>query len=291
MDRTHTQTAVVCLSDVGGAFALKSDAISIARLANEHYAALVEQYPGRFGGFATLPLPHVDEAIEELIYALDTLKLDGVMLLSNIEGLYLGDPKLDPLMAELNNRHAIVFVHPGATEPISTSLHFPGFLLDFVFDTTRAATNMIFNTIPQRYPNIRFIFAHMGGTIPYLVERITLGLLNERRQNSKLPIEKVVNVASKIVPLDVLTEHATHVRSILGNFYYDTALSCAPATVKSVYELAGPGHILYGSDYPYGPEIAGKLTTKLLLEKSDLSEAEKELIEYKNAEELFPHLS
>ena len=131
----------------------------------------------------------------------------------------------------------------------------------------------------------------MGGTTPYLAERITLGLLNERRQKSLLPIEKVVNAASHIVPLEIITEKATQVQSTLSSFYYDTALSCMPGTVQAVQAIANTDHILYGSDYPYAPEVASKLTLRLLLEKGTLSKQEKMMIEYSNAAQLFPQFA
>ena len=290
MDFASIKTAVVCLSDVGGAFTNEENAINIAREANQFYAGLRKDYPGRFGAFATLPLPYVKASINELKYALDTLQLEGVMMLSNNNGVYLGDPSLDDIMKELNKRKAVVCVHPTEAQGDKDfkTLNFPGFLLNFVFDTTRAITNMIFNKTVQKYPDIKFIFAHMGGTAPYLMERIALGILDS--QNHKLSSEKIVGIATRIMSPVTIEETLTHVNKTLSNFYYDTALSCAPATVSAVKKLAGVEHIIFGSDYKYAPKPVEKLSTRFLMDNPDITKEDIMLIERDNALRLFPHL-
>ena len=291
MDFASIKTAVVSLSDVGDAFKNENDAINIAREANQFYASLFNDYPGRFGAFATLPLPYVEASINELKYALDTLQLEGVMMLSNNNGVYLGDPSLDNVMKELNKRKAVVCVHPTEAPGINDlkTLNFPGFLLDFVFDTTRAITNMIFNKTVQKYPDIKFIFAHMGGTAPYLMERIALGLL-ERQIQSKLPKEKIINNVNNLLSPKAIEESTTHVKNVLSSFYYDTALSSAPATISTVRKLAGLEHIVFGSDYKYAPEFIDKISTQFLIDNKDITNEDKMKIERDNALKLFPHL-
>lgn len=294
MDRAQIQTAIVSLSDVGDTFKKEADAKRIARTSNEFYAQLRQDYPGRYGAFATLPLPHIDAARQELIYALDDLQLDGVMLLSNFEGVYLGNPKFDDIMAELNKRRAIVFVHPGKTPEDSAkdALSFPEFMLEFVFDTSRAITNMIVNKIPERYPNIRFIFAHMGGTVPYLVERITLGVVNVRHYNPNISadaqekIDRFSTALGRVLPMDVVSERTAHVQKALKSFYFDTAVSSAAPTIQAVKDFAGLEHIVFGTDFSYAPEVVNQISQRLL-DKSGLSDDEKSAVGT-NAYALFP---
>ena len=294
MDRAQIKTAIVCLSDVGDTFKEEANATRIARAANDYYAQLKQDYPGRYGAFATLPLPHVNRAKQELVYALDDLQLDGVMLLSNFEGVYLGDPKFDEIMAELDKRKSVVFVHPGKTPENSAkdALSFPEFMLEFVFDTSRAITNMIVNKIPERYPNIRFIFAHMGGTVPYLIERMTLGVVNVRHYNPNISaetqekIDRFSTVLGRMLPMDIISERTAHVQKALKGFYFDTAVSSAAPTIQAVKDVAGLDHIVFGTDFSYAPEVVNQISQRLL-EKSSLTEDEKNAVGT-NALALFP---
>jgi 6-methylsalicylate decarboxylase len=137
-------------------------------------AETIRSHPARFGGFACLPLPDVDGALAEIDYALGTLGLDGVMLLTNANGTYLGDSRLDPVFDELNRRAAVVFLHPALPACADcTSLGYAP-LIDFVFDTTRAVTHLVLSGTLERSPDLRVIVPHAGGTIPYLADRIDL---------------------------------------------------------------------------------------------------------------------
>ncbi|HJP81725.1 MAG TPA: amidohydrolase family protein [Candidatus Saccharimonadales bacterium] len=297
MDRAQIKTAIVSLSDVGDTFKHEANARRIARAANEYYADLRKEHPGRYGAFATLPLPYIESAKQELRYALDELQLDGVMLLSNFEGTYLGDTKFDTVMAELNKRNTVVFVHPGKTPENSAkaALSFPEFMLEFVFDTSRAITNMIVNRIPERYPNIRFIFAHMGGTIPYLLERITLGVVNVRHYNPNISasaqekIDRVSTVVGRVLPMDIVSERTAHVKKALKSFYFDTAVSSSAPTIQAVKSFTGLTHIVFGTDFSYAPEVVNQISQRLL-DKSGLSEDEKRMVAT-NAYALFPQFN
>src|SRR5215467_13524935 len=167
MDRHAIATAITSISEPGIYFGDETFAKDLARRCNEFSAQLIHDYPQRFGAFAILPLPDIDAALRELEYALDTLKLDGVVLLSSVDGRYLGDPLFDELFSELNRRKAVVFLHP--TVPAINSalkLDLPPFLIEFVFDTTRAVTNLLYSGTLDRCPEIHFIVAHAGGTVP-----------------------------------------------------------------------------------------------------------------------------
>ncbi len=136
----------------------------VARVCNEFQARMALEHPSRFGSFALLPLPDVDGALEELTYALDILHLDGVGLFSSVNDRYLGDPLFDPVFDELDRRKAVVFIHPTHCEaPPETNLAAPPFVVEYVFDTTRAIVNLIFSGTLKRCPDIRLVIAHGGG--------------------------------------------------------------------------------------------------------------------------------
>jgi predicted TIM-barrel fold metal-dependent hydrolase len=176
-----------------------------------------------------LPLLDIDDALKELEYALDTLKLDGVVLLSSVDGRYPGDPLFDELFTELNRRKAVVFLHPTVPAINSTlKLDLPPFLIEFVFDTTRAVTNLLYSGTLERCPDIRIIVAHAGGTVPYLAYRISMG-----------------QIMLSGVPQGALT--------YLKQLHYDTALSVNPPALRSLQELVDTSHIHFGSDYPFAP--------------------------------------
>jgi len=147
----------------------------VARTCNEFQARMALEHPSRFGAFALLPLPDVDGALEEITYALDILHLDGVGLFSSVNDRYLGDPLFDPVFEELGRRNAVVFIHPTHCEaPPATNLGAPPFVVEYVFDTTRAIVNLVFNGTLKRYPDIRLIVAHGGGTVPFIAQRISM---------------------------------------------------------------------------------------------------------------------
>ncbi|MEU1407888.1 amidohydrolase family protein [Streptomyces sp. NPDC005728] len=236
MDRRSIATGVLSYAaplagphDVGGARV-------VARSVNEYTAELVKNRPDRFGHFAVLPLPDVDGALAEAAHALDELHADGVMVLSNAHGRYLGDPAFEPLWAELDARSAVVLVHP--TAPPGTPVpEVPPPLADFPYDTTRAALHMTVRGVPRRYPRIKVILPHAGGFLPYAVHRFALA--------AHLP-----GGASADDPGGTPEDFVTDLR----RFYFDTAFSTGPASLPSLLAFAAPEHILYGSDFPMLPE-------------------------------------
>ncbi len=172
MDEAGIDVAVTSISTPGVHVGDDTRARSLARRCNELSAELMQARPTRLGGFAALPLPDVDGALEELAYALDELKLDGVVLFSNANGVYLGDSRFEPVFAELDRRGAVVFVHPTASpDPSAHSLGLPDTLIDFTADTTRAVAQMHYSNRFARTPHVRYIFSHAGGTVPYLAGR------------------------------------------------------------------------------------------------------------------------
>jgi predicted TIM-barrel fold metal-dependent hydrolase len=239
----------------------------VARICNEFQARMLLEYSARFGSFALLPLPDVDGALEEITYALDILHLDGVGLFSSVNDRYLGDPLFDPIFDELNRRNTVVFIHPTHCEaPMETNLEAPPFVVEYVFDTTRAIVNLIFTGTLKRYPDMRLIVAHGGGTVPFLAQRISM-LEGHRRAPE----------VKDVIPT-------------LRGLYYEIASTTAGYALRSLQELAEPTHILWGSDLPfvYGERLQEEVDH---WEEYDGFNADERLaVEKLNALELFPRL-
>jgi predicted TIM-barrel fold metal-dependent hydrolase len=248
-------------------------AIKWARHCNDYMARLVQDDPNHFGGFATVPLPNTEAACREVEYALDKLKLDGVLLFSSVDGMYPGDPMFEELFQELNKRNAVVFIHPNTIPPGSDvpKLKFPYGLIEFVFDTTRCVTNLLYSGTFARYPNVKYILSHAGGTVPYVAWRIA----NSRKV---LP-----GISEESVPKGPLY--------YLQNLYYDTALSTSDFVMGALQQFVPKSHILFGSDYPMVPELAVKLETHDLENLKVIDDETRSDIYRNNAIALFPRLA
>jgi len=270
MDVQGIQTALLSLSAPGVYFGDEHAAVDLARACNDFCANVARQRPERFGFFAVLPMPFTHHACREAIRALDELKADGIVLLGSTEGHFLGDPRFEELMAVLNERHATVFVHPNlhaTSEELKLST--PGFLVEFLCDTTRAATNLILSGTMERYPAINWILAHAGGFTPYIAWRLSLA--------NMLP------QYFEQAPQGVLT--------YLKRFWFDTALSPSPYAMAALNELVGPSKILFGSDFPFAPEPVTGLQTRQFAELTCFDAAQKSAILRTNALALFPRLA
>lgn len=269
MDRNGIATAFASISAPGVYFGDITFTCNVSRRCNEILAHLVSDYPGRFGAFAVLPLPDVDAAVEELAYALDTLKLDGVGLLTSIGDQYLGDPDFDPLFEELNRRKTVVYTHPNIPPGSDAAkLEIPAFVVDVIFDTTRAASNLIYNGTLERFPDIPLILSHAGGAVPYLAGRISF--------LDTLPIVK------ERAPKGVI--------NYLKLFYYDTALSATRYIFSALQELIDPSHILFGTDYAAAPEQVVAMTIAGINSYDNFDAQTRKDIERDNAFALFPQL-
>src|SRR5260370_29818108 len=168
MDKGGVATSIISISDPGVWFGDNAAARSLARECNDFAAKVIKDYPGRFGLFATLPMPAVDGSLREIEYAFDTLKADGACVLSSYAGKYLGNPAFDPVFDELNRRKAVVFCHPfcaacGSQTALSDGQNRG---VEFVFDTTRTIVSLLSTGTVTRCPDIRFIWSHAGGTVP-----------------------------------------------------------------------------------------------------------------------------
>jgi predicted TIM-barrel fold metal-dependent hydrolase len=241
MDRNGIATAITSISAPGLHFGDDGAARRLARQCNEFKAGYVATRPARFGAFAALPLPDVAGSLAEISYALDQLELDGVGVYTSYGDRYLGDAFLDPVFDVLNQREAVVFVHPIAGPGArAVSLDLPLFMLEYVFETTRAATNLIYSGTLDRFPKIRFILAHAGGTLPFLAFRIAHSPLIDPQR------------LAAMTPEDVAVR--------LSRFFYDTALSVGPGALDALRSVADEHRILFGSDWPFAPETVTALS-------------------------------
>ncbi|MFI9827571.1 amidohydrolase family protein [Streptomyces sp. NPDC051913] len=260
LDLLGTDTAVVSVSTPGAGFLTDpAEAAGLARRLNEYAAGL----PERFGWFATVPMPDAAASAAEAVRALDELGADGVTLLANNRGTYLGAPGQEALWRALNDRGAVAFVHP-ADLPAPAVEGIPPFAADFLLDTTRAAFLLVRNGIVRTYPDIRFILSHAGGFVPYASHRMAVTIAGETGRS----------------PLDVLDD--------FRSFYFDTALSSSPAALPTLLAFARPGHVLFGSDWPFAPSIAGQYFATGL--DTELAPTTLAAVNRTNALTLFPRL-
>ncbi|MHA3020603.1 amidohydrolase family protein [Mycobacterium sp. BMJ-28] len=266
MAELNVSTAILSVSAPGTTFLTNvADATALARDINDYTAELAKNQPDRFGFFATVPMPHAKQAAHEAVRALDELRADGIILLANSAGTYLGQTGQGDLFAALDARSAVVFVHPGEL-PGPTVTGIAPFVADFLLDTTRAGYLLVRNGVTRRYPNIHFILAHAGGFLPYASHRLALGLMGEVGRS----------------PADTLDEFTS--------FYFDTALSSSAAALPSLLAFARPGHVLFGSDWPFAPSVAGQLFAAGLDTYPAIDDSELECINRSNALTLFPRL-
>ncbi|MFB7091465.1 amidohydrolase family protein [Streptomyces sp. NPDC056296] len=264
MDERRIATGVLSLTAPGLSSWPRGERPAVARQVNVYTADLVTAWPGRFGHFATLPLPDVDAALDETAHALDVLKADGVVLYSNYGDRFLGSKEFEPLWAELDRRQAVVFVHPTRTS-LSDLDGIPAPFVDFPFATTRTAVDMVLKGVLDRHRRVRVILSHAGGFLPFAVQRFV--------------------ACAGTLPGGA--DHGT-VHAAFRRFYFDTALSSGPSAMVSLTSFADPARILYGSDFPYAPGGAVEEFTATLDTHSALAVHEHAAIRQGNATALFP---
>ena len=244
---------------------------AVIRETNEAAARLKREHPDRFMFCAALPLPDVNAAIEEARYALDVLGADGIKLATNVGGQYLGAPELDTLFSFLNERKALVILHPHRPEPVNRQVmqQTPLAMQEYLSETTRAVANMISRNVLARYPNVKVVVPHCGAYLPLMVPRM----------KSLTPVMQ----ANKLVG-DIDWE------ANLAALYYDLAGAHSPEVIRMLLTITTPDHLLYGSDYPYvAPQVLTKSLARMkdyLSKESDLAPF-KEMILWKNAKRLF----
>jgi predicted TIM-barrel fold metal-dependent hydrolase len=259
MDRAGIAISVNSVTRPAVDFLDRETARRVARECNMWSAQLASDYPGRFGNFATLPMPFTDDALIEIGYALDVLKMQGVCLMTSYGDRWLGHADFSPVLAELDQRAAVAFVHPDSSACCTaTALGLPPSLFEFNTDTTRTIASLIFSGAAARCQRIRFIFSHAGGTVPMLLDRF-LGQ----------PQPKAESAAAA-----------------LRRFHYDTAISANAPAMAALRNMVPTSQILFGTDFPYrpSPDQADHLAALF-------SSAEVSAIERGNALRLMPTLA
>jgi len=236
MDKSGIATAILSIAQPGVWYGDNvEEARGLARQLNEYGAKLVRDYPGRFGLFAVIAPPDVQGSVKEIEYAFDTLKADGIGLLTSYQGKYLGDPSFAPVYAELNRRKAVIYVHP--TTPDCCRGLIPGIppsSIEYATDSTRTIANLVFSGTAMKFPDIRWIFSHSGGTLPFLTSRFIR--LAEERKPANLPDG----------PLPEFRK-----------FHYELAQGNTPGQIAALLKMVSISQVLYGTDYPFrgGAEV------------------------------------
>jgi predicted TIM-barrel fold metal-dependent hydrolase len=268
MDELGIDTAILSVSSPGIHLGGDAAARTLARTINEEVADLVRERPDRFGLFATLPLPDIDGSLAELVYAMDELGADGVGVLTNHNGLYLGDPRLEELFAELNRRRAVVFVHP--TSPVdgeASALGYAKPMMEFIFDTTRAIVNLAVQGTLARCPGVTVLVSHAGAALPMLADRVD-GFL-----------EAVSDGAPPMVA------------DALGRLWYDMAGVPLPRQLPALRGLVSVDQLTYGSDLPFMPVAMADQVRRRFDASNLLSDVERDAVYGNNALRLFPRLA
>jgi predicted TIM-barrel fold metal-dependent hydrolase len=267
MDNFGIEVALTSLAQPGVGFGTQASAGTLARRCNDYAADLVARWPRRFGAFATVPMWTTQGALDEIAYCLEELAFDGVSLFASYGEKFLGDPQYDPLMEMLNERGTVVFVHPGL-HPSSKGLdlRWPAFMMEYLFDTTRAVVNLIFSGAVERFPRVQFILPHAGGLVPYFAWRLSVSPMIDKR-------------------LPQLSREQVYAG--LAHFWYDNALSPGEQTFGSLDHVARPERIVFGTDYPFAnPRVIAEAVKTH--ESGFLDERRRAAIDRGNALALFP---
>jgi aminocarboxymuconate-semialdehyde decarboxylase len=270
MDDAGIDVSIVSLSTPGVHTGDDIKARALARRCNEFSAELVRSRPDRFGAFACLPLPDVDGSLEELAYACDVLGLHGFVLFTNSNGVYLGDPGLEPVFEELERRKTVVYVHPNPSpDAVAHSLGLPDNLLDFPTDTNRAVAQLHYTNRFARTPNVKYIFSHAGGSIPFLAARFAI-------------IDEMGFVAG--------AEQRGTAADMFRRIYWDTALAASDPVLRMLRDVAGIKQVLYGTDFPYLRRDLAVSSRQRICSSPELNDSERDAILGGNAARLFPAL-
>ena len=266
MDKAGIAAAITSLGLPGVWFEGSKTARTLARECNEYAARMTKDYPGRFGFFAAIPLPDSEGSLREAEYALDVLKADGIGLVSSYNNQWPGDAAFTPVFEELNRRKAVVFIHPavpGCCDHLMPGI--PTSTIEFLFDTTRAITSFLVNGTFSRFPDIRFIFCHAGGTMPMVAARTAAFIQRHKDIADRLPNGAAFE---------------------LRKLYYDIANSTNASSMAALINLVPTSQILFGTDFPYvSPESTADGLDHFGLQATELKAVNRE-----NAMRLFPRL-
>ena len=268
MEEAEIDIAITSISTPGIQLPDRLASRELAKKCNDFAASLVAKYPRRFGALASVPLPNIDDAIREIVYALDVLKLDGVVLFTNSQGVYLGDQRMKPLFNELQRRKATVFIHPNASpDPVAHVLGLTDNLIDFPGDTTRAIAQLHYGGTFAETPDIKYVFSHAGGTAPYLAGRFAI-----------------------VDEMKIMGDH-----SVIGTaadsfrrLYWDTALAWSDPVLNALRHIAGVDKVVFGTDFPYLRNDLAVKGKQKIKSNPTFSAEEKKQVFGGNALKLFP---
>jgi 6-methylsalicylate decarboxylase len=267
MDKAGVAVAMLSITTPGVNFTSGEAARKLARECNDYAAKLVADHPGRFGSFAMIPLTDIDGSLQEIAYALDTLKADGIGLMTSYGDKWLGDPLFLPVMEELNRRKALVYTHPTAANCcVNLVKTQQPVMIEFGTDTTRTIADIVFSGNAQKFRDIRWIFSHAGGTMPFLIERFIRNPMLDPK-------------AKATVPDGTLAE--------LKRFYYDTAQTSNKSALSALSAIIPVSQIVFGTDFPYRTSIDH---VKGLRDAGVFTDAQLMEIERDNALKLLPRL-
>ena len=271
MERFGIATALTSLAQPGVQFCKPAEARILARRCNDYAAELNAKHGKRFGAFGTLSMWDMRDAVDEIAYCLDTLKFSAVSLFASYDGKFLGDSKFDPAMEALNARDGVVFVHPG-THPTNKliDLPWPAFMMEYLFDTTRAVVNLVFGGALERYPRVTFILPHAGGLVPYFAWRLSVSPMIDKRLN-QLSRDQIF--------------------ALLGRLWYDNALSPGVQTWGSLEHVAAPERIVFGTDWPFANARVTAEAVQTYEALPAITPAQRAAIDRGNALRLFPQLA
>jgi predicted TIM-barrel fold metal-dependent hydrolase len=271
LDEAGIDVAVPSISTPGVHFGDDAAARTLAQRVNEYLADIKRDRPDRFGGFAALPLPDVDGSLEQLAYALDVLDLDGVSVMTNAGGSYLGDERFDPIFAELQRRGAVVFVHPTASpDPVAHSLGLPDSLLDYPADTSRAIAKLHYSNTLVRTPDVKYMLSHAGGTIPFLASRFAI-----------VDAMNVIPGAEERGPFaDTITR-----------LYWDTASAFNDPVLHLLRSVTGLHNVVFGTDYPYPQDDISIGGLRAVQRTAELGDTERDAVLGDTASRLIPRLA
>jgi len=271
MDRFGIELALTSLAQPGVQFCAPDQAKTLARRCNDYAAELKARWPQRFGAFGTVSMWNVQDAVDEVAYAIDTLKFSGVSLFGSYDGKFLGDARFDAVMEALNERDGVVFVHPNA-HPTNKliELPWPAFMMEYLFDTTRAVVNLVFGGALERYPRIKWILPHAGGLVPYFSWRLSVSPMIDKRLKQAPP---------------------EHVLGLLRRFWYDNALSPGAQTWGCLQNVAAPEQIVFGTDWPFANVTVTAEAMKTYQALDTITPAQRDAIDRGNALRLFPQFA
>jgi len=271
LDEARIDVAVPSISTPGVHLGDDGAARTLARRVNEYLADLKRDRPDRFGGFAALPLPDVEGSLDQIEYAFDVLELDGLSMMTNAGGSYLGDSRFDPIFGELQRRAAVVFVHPIASpDPIAHTLGLPDTLLDYPVDTSRAIAKLHYSNTFARTPDVKYVFVHAGGTIPYLAPRFAI-----------------------VDQMDVIpgAQERGALADVLPRLYWDTASAFSDPVLHMLRSVTGLRHVLFGTDYPYPHDAISIGGLRHIQDTAELDDSERRALLGESAGRLIPRLA